>query len=305
MKTKEFSFPSSSALCDIKCKMYIPDGEIKYILQIVHGMQEYFGRYDAFATFLASKDVLVVGCDLLGHGNSTVDDNHLGYFAPKDGDLCVLKDIHELTLITKKEYPNIPYYILGHSMGSFFVRRYMFTYDEDLAGMIIMGTGYQALPMIKAGKLMANLISKTKGEFHRSKLITSIAFSSYNNKFEKRTYVDWLTKDQSIVDKYVNDKYCNYLFTANGFYNMFSCIESLYDKNNLNKMNKDLKLLLVSGQDDPVGDYSKGVNALYDLYLNLGMKKVTKKLYPSDRHEILNEFDKQDVYQDIYDFIQS
>ena len=190
-------------------------------------------------------------------------------------------------------------------MGSFFARRYMFTYDEDLAGMIIMGTGYQAIPLIKAGKILSKLISIFKGEFYRSKLITKIAFGSYNDKFEKRTYADWLTKDHNIVDAYVNDKCCNYLFTTNGFYNMFNCIESLYDKNNLNKINKDLRIFIISGEDDPVGDYTKGPESLYDSYIKLGMKKVIKKYYPNDRHEILNEFDKDDVYEDIYNFIQS
>lgn len=303
MKTEEFSFRSSSDLCNIICKKYIPDGEIKYILQIVHGMQEFFGRYEEFASFLANKNILVVGCDLLGHGASIVDEKHFGYFAKENGDKYVLEDIHTLTKIIKDEYPNIPYFILGHSMGSFFLRRYLFTYKEDLSGAIIMGTGSQPLGLVKSGKLLTKLVKAFKGDFHRSKLITITAFGSYNDKFEKRTHADWLTKDQAIVDKYIRDKRCNYLFTCNGFYNMFNCMETLYDKNNLNKMDKDLRVLFVSGEDDPVGDYTKGVLRVINSFKEVGMKNISYKFYKGDRHEILNELDKKDVYNDIYEFI--
>ncbi|MBQ1476763.1 MAG: alpha/beta fold hydrolase [Erysipelotrichaceae bacterium] len=303
MKIEEFHYRSSSDICDIYAIRYIPEGQIRAILQISHGMQEYIGRYDGFMRYLADHGILVTGNDHLGHGYSIKDKSYYGYFAPKDGDVYVLKDIHELTRLTKEKYPNIPYFLLGHSMGSFFARRYLFTYGGELSGAIIMGTGHQGKGLVSMGKMMAKILAKQKGDFYRSKTLTATAFGSYNKRFEGRTSVDWLTKDTAIVDKYLNDERDNYLFTCNGFVGMFSCIETLYSKSNLNRMPKDLPVLFVSGEEDPVGDYGKGVQKAAETFRDAGMKDVEVKLYPGDRHEILNELDKEKVYQDLENWI--
>ena len=304
MKIEEFKYHSSSDVCDIYAIRYVPEGEIRGVLQIAHGMQEFIGRYDLFMRWLCGKGYVVTGNDHLGHGYSIVNKDYYGYFAPKDGDVYVLKDIHTLTEMTKKLYPDVPYFLLGHSMGSFFARRYLFTYPEELDGAIIMGTGHQPLGLVKSGKMMASMVRKFKGDFYRSPLITSTAFGSYNKRFEGRTRVDWLCKDHEIVDKYLKDERDNYLFTANGFVGMFSCIESLHDKDSLNKMKKDLPVLFVSGEEDPVGEYTKGVKAAAQTFIEAGMKNVEVKFYPGDRHEILNELDKEKVYEDLYQWLE-
>lgn len=306
MRKEEFKFRSTSNVCDIRYVRYIPDGEIKAILQIAHGMQEFIDRYDAFAEFMCSKGYLVTGNDHLGHGGSINSKDDLGFFAEKDGNKAVLNDIHELTLITKKEYPNLPYFLLGHSMGSFYARQYIGEFGMELDAAIIMGTGHQPLPVVKAGMTACRMFAMGKGWRHRSRAVNAMAFGAYNKKFEPaRTAEDWLTKDEKIVDWYINEPRCNYVFTLNGFYNMFVGISRLHDKTLLNNVPKDLPLFFVSGEDDPVGDFGKGVQAAIDSLKEVGVKNIDKKLYPTDRHEILNEFDKLDVYNDIYNWLES
>ena len=305
MKVLSFSFKSSSNLCDISCKKYIPSGEIKGIFQIIHGMTEYFDRYEDFAKFLCENGYVVVGNDLLGHGLSIVNKSYYGYFAKEDGYKKVLEDAHTITKMMKEEFPNKPYYLLGHSMGSFFARNYLFTYPNEVDKAIIMGTGQQSNGLISFAKLLCKTIGLFKGEFYRSKLIANLTTGNYYKRIDNpKTVADWLTKDEEIVDKYVNDERCTFIFTINGYYNMFDLISSLLNKDNLNKMNKDLNVLFVAGAQDPVGDYGKGVIAAADSFKEVGMKNVDLKLYEEDRHEILNELDKKDVYGDILNWLE-
>ena len=306
MKKEEFKFRSTSDVCDIRAVKYIPEGEPKAILQIAHGMQEFIDRYDKFAEYMCSKGYLVTGNDHLGHGGSINSEEDRGYFCEKDGNKAVLNDIHKLTEITKKEYPNKPYFLLGHSMGSFYARQYIGEFGYELDAAIIMGTGHQPLPVVQAGMAACRMFALGRGWRYRSKAVNAMAFGAYNKKFAPaRTNEDWLTRDEKIVDWYINEPRCNYIFTLNGFYNMFLGISRLHDKNLLNNVPKDLPLFFVSGQDDPVGDFGKGVKAAVDSLKNVGVKNIDMKLYPNDRHEILNEFDKEQVYEDLYNWLES
>lgn len=307
MKKEEFSFRSTSDVCDIRAVRYIPDGDIKAILQISHGMQEFIDRYEKFAEYLCEKGYLVTGNDHLGHGGSVKSKEDWGYFADKDGNRALIEDLHKLTTITKEKYPNKPYFLLGHSMGSFYARQYICEYGNELNAAIIMGTGHQPLATVKAGMLACKMFAMgKKGWRHRSKAVNAMAFGAYNKKFEPaRTSVDWLTKDEKIVDWYLNEPRCTFMFTLNGYYNMFLGISRLHDKNLLNNIPKELPLLFVSGQDDPVGDFGKGVEAAANSVKEVGCRNVAVKLYPGDRHEILNELDRQQVYEDLYNWLQN
>ena len=303
-RKEEFYFNSTSGTTKIHAVRYIPDGEIKAILQISHGMVEYIERYEAFALFLNSKGILVTGNDHLGHGKSVNSKEEWGYFAKEDGNRAVLYDLYQLTKITKEKYPNIPYFLLGHSMGSFYARQYLAEFGQELSGAIIMGTGCQPLALVHAGRFLTKTISLFKGWKYRCNFINNMAFGSYNKHFEPaRTTKDWLSKDTAIVDKYVADERCNFIFTLNAYYNMFTGISRLYDKKLLSNMPKDLPVFFVAGEDDPVGDYGKGVLKAVDMFKNAGMKNVKVKLYPTDRHEILNETDREQVYNDLYSWL--
>ncbi|MBQ9424741.1 MAG: alpha/beta hydrolase [Erysipelotrichaceae bacterium] len=305
MKKEEFRFRSTNDAVDIRAVRYIPEGEIKAVLQIAHGMVEFIDRYEPFAKFLCSKGILVTGNDHIGHGGSVNSEEEWGYFG-EDGNRHVLDDMHELTKLTKEAYPNLPYFLMGHSMGSFYARQYLGDYGDELKGVIIMGTGFEPLFKVKAGMLVCRVIALFKGWKHRSNFVNNMAFGAYNKKFEpNRTRADWLTKDEKIVDWYVNEPRCSFMFTLNGYVNMFEGIARLHDKALLDRIPKDLPVLFVSGEDDPVGTFGKEVIASVDSLKDAGMKNVDLKLYPNDRHEILNETDKETVFEDLYQWIKA
>lgn len=305
-RKEEFYFTSSCGTTKIHAVRYIPEGDIKAILQITHGMVEYIERYEAFAQFLASKGFLVTGHDHLGHGKSIHSKNDLGYFADEDGNRAVLYDIYQLTQITKEAYPNLPYFLMGHSMGSFYARQYLCEFGQELTGAIVMGTGCQPKALIQFGRLLIRIIALFKGWHYRCHLVDNMAFGSYNKAFEPaRTTKDWLSKDSEMVDRYVADKLCGFTFTLNAYYNMFTGIHRLYDKKLLTNMPKELPIFFVAGDKDPVGDFGKGVKKVVSTFKELGMKEVQLKLYADDRHEILNETDRDQVFTDLYRWLHS
>ena len=303
MKKEEFRFRSTNDKVDIRAVRYEPEGEVKAILQIAHGMVEFIDRYENFANYLCDRGFLVVGNDHIGHGGSVNSEDEWGYFG-EDGNRHVLDDMHELTKIIKKEYPDKPYFLLGHSMGSFYARQYLGEYGDELKAAIIMGTGFEPALKIRGGMLVCKVIALFNGWKHRSEFVNQMAFGSYNKKFEPaRTRADWLSKDEKLVDWYINEPRCSFMFTLNGYYNMFAGILRLHDKKLLNNVPKDLPILFVSGEDDPVGTFGKEVKNSVRSLKDCGVKNVEIKMYPNDRHEILNETDKEMVYEDIYKWL--
>ncbi len=306
MKKESFYFESKVDGKRIHAVKYIPETEVNAVLQIAHGMVEYVERYEDFAEFLCQRGILVVGNDHRGHGSTVESDAEFGYFCEKNPAAAVLSDLHTLTEIIKEEYTELPYFLLGHSMGSFFARRYLCEYGELLSGAIIMGTGCQPRILVKSGKLLTRIITSFKSDKHRSPFIESVAFGAYNNRFKpQRTNKDWLTKDEEIVDKYIAEKRCSFQFTLNGYYGMFDCIDSLYNRRSLSNMPKELPVLFVSGSLDPVGEFEKGVRRAYSHFEGVGMKNIQLKFYEDDRHEILNETDRSAVYEDIHFWIEN
>jgi len=282
---------------------YVLEGKIIAVLQIAHGMVEFIDRYENFAAFLASKGILVVGNDHIGHGGSVKSEEDWGYFG-ENGNRVLLDDMHELTRLTKEKYPNLPYFLLGHSMGSFYARQYLGEFGNELDGAIIMGTGLEPLFVVKGGMFLCKLIALFKGWRYRSNFVNQVAFGSYGKKFEPlRTRADWLSKDEALVDWYINEPRCSFLFTLNAYYSMFEGIARLHDKKLLEKVPKDLPIFFVSGEDDPVGSFGKEVVYSVETLKEVGVKNIDLKLYPNDRHEILNETDKETVYADLYEWL--
>lgn len=215
-RTEHFYFASHAPGRQVHGVRWIPEGQPRAVLQITHGMVEYIERYQDFAQWLNERGFLVTGHDHLGHGNSIRTKADYGYFADEDANGTVLADVHRLTQLTKESYPGLPYFLLGHSMGSFYARQYLCQYGEELDGAIIMGTGCQPRLLVRAGKLLTTLVAAFKGWNHRSKLVTNVAFGGYNKRFEPiRTPKDWLTRDEAIVDAYIADERSSFIFTLN------------------------------------------------------------------------------------------
>jgi len=297
MPQKEmFTYLSADGKTKIHACRWIPDEPPRAILQIAHGMVEYIDRYEPFALYLNALGILVAGNDHLGHGDSVTDRENWGYFADEDSCDVLLQDMHVLTKLTMARYPGIPCVLLGHSMGSFLARNYLCHWGGELAGAILMGTGYRPKGLVQLGKTICSLLAKGKGWHHRSRFVDNMAFGSCNKAFRPaRTEKDWLTRDEEVVDRYLADPRCTFFFTLNGYHTLFTAIGRLYDKAELAKMPKDLPVLFVSGEMDPVGDFVKGVRLAADTFLAAGMRDVDLWLYMG-RHEILNETDRDLVF---------
>ena len=301
-----FYLPSTNNKNQLHVMMWQPQSsKPRCILQISHGMIEHIERYDEFASYLTSKGILVIGNDHLGHGRSVNSPEELGYFNAEDGSKTVVDDLHTITLFAKEAFPNVPYFLLGHSMGSFLARRYLMTYGNELDGAIIMGTGQFPPLAVKCGLAILALLKKIKGDTYRSKTLSNLGFGSYNNAFKPtRTTHDWLSKNTESIDRYLADPLCTFLFTLNGYETLLNTFGFIGDKKNIAKLPKHLPLFFVAGEDDPVGGQGKMVIKIYETYRDSGITDISLKLYPNDRHEILNELDRFTVYSDIYEWLE-
>lgn len=275
------------------------------ILQISHGMVEHLGRYDEFAEFLSDRGIIVIGNDHLGHGLTAKEGDH-GFFGAEKSK-TVVDDLYEVTKYAKKTYGSeLPFFLFGHSMGSFMARRYIMTYGSELTGAIISGTGSQPSLALIGGKLIANITGLIKGERHKPKLIKQIAFGSYLKRIENpKSKSDWLSKDEEIVKKYDNDKFCTFDFTVDGYKTLFDSISFIQKKENIDKIPKNLPILFISGTEDPVGNYGKDVESVYDIYDKAGVSDIEMMLYHDGRHEMLNEIEREGVFEDVYEWVNN
>ena len=306
MTKKEFYYPSADGETQIHAIRWEPEGEPKAILQIIHGMVEYIDRYNDFATFLAEEGFLVTGEDHLGHGASVKSDEYHGYFGEK-GNEWVIADIHKLRQMTHDEFPDTPYLMLGHSMGSFLIRQYITeddaSYADGLTGVIVMGTAWQPDAVMKFGKLLAKMRGLDDPNADASN-IEKISFGSYLKRIDNpKTISDWITRDDEIVAKYRANPWCTFSFTPNAYYHMFDGMLKAHDKKRMQKLPAGLPILFCAGAEDPVGNYGEGVRKAFQEYVKNTECDVQLKIYDDDRHEILNELDKDKVYQDMLGFI--
>lgn len=284
---------------------WTPEGQPKAVVQIVHGIAEFVERYDDFANFLTDHDIAVVGEDHMGHGQSINGDGIQGYF--HGGWFTAIEDTMQLMRDTMEAYPGVPYILFGHSMGSFMARTILCKYPASgIHAAIICGTGWQpsfALPALI--KVVEGICKKT-GETNPNETLQGMVFGSYNKKVEHpRTPFDWLTRDAKIVDDYIAHPLCGFTASCGLLREMLKGIHYIQQKNNLAAMNKDLPVFFIAGGDDPVGPYGKGVQKCADTFVSVGMTDVKTKIYPLCRHEILNEINKEEVYEDVLRWIQT
>lgn len=305
MKTKEYSYRSKSNLCEIKAWQWYPDdkSKVKAVLQIHHGMAEHCGRYKNCIKAFTDMGYAVFMNDMINHGKSNKDKSMLGHFGDKDGYKDIIADAKTLMDIAKKEYPDKKYIISGHSMGSLIMRCFINEYGCCFDGAVFIGTS-GSNPLANVSIALTNIIGAVKGKTYKSETLQKLGFGAYDKPFEHRTHYDWGTRDTASVDDYQQDEYCGFIFSAMGYKDLAKlCIECNTD-DWANNVTKDMPLLLISGSMDPVGNYEKGVKEVYDRLVNTGHTNVDIKLYPEARHEILNELNKEEVYEYIDNFIE-
>ncbi len=307
MKFDVTSFTVESALKPVMIHgvYYSPvvKANAKAIVSIAHGMAEHKERYEEFASFLAENGYAVFVHDHLGHGESVENDDYLGFFGEEDGWKNLVNDCKTVIRYAREIFEGRPVVLFGHSMGSFVARAYTKLFDLDLDAAVFCGTS-GANPAAGIAVKLADAVARSKGNLYRSELINTLAFGTYNKKFKpQRTAFDWLTSDNEIVDKYVADKYCGFLFTACGFRDLFSVLRYVSNKNWYTGVRKNLPILIVSGDADPVGEYGNGVKQVVADLKKTGHNDVEFILYKGMRHEILNEVERSDVMKDVLDWL--
>lgn len=287
----EFTFLSSDGKTQLHGMLWEPEGtEPRAVLQLCHGVGEHIARYDGFARALNAQGIAVAGHDHLGHGSSLPEGGTPVYFGAGNTWNTVVDDIYVLHQRLKQRYPHTPLCIMGHSMGSFLTRTYLIRYPGTVRAAILMGTGWQPHAAITGGLALANAIAAVAGENSTSELVTELAFGSYNKPFApNRTKSDWLSADEANVDAFIADPMCYSDATVGLFRQMLHGIRFNQRMSHLRQMDKDMPVLFVSGDKDPVGACGKGVRQSFAAFRAAGMRDCTLKLYPGLRHEILNE----------------
>ncbi len=276
-----------------------PEGAPKAVVQLLHGMAEHIERYDWISRRLCDDGYVVAGHNHRGHG-AECKKEELGYFAKKNGWLCLIEDAHQISARLKDMYPALPFVLLGHSMGSFAAREYAIRYGNELNALVLSGTGFYSAPLCLAGQIMAKLSAQKKP----TGLVDKLAFSGNNKPFEPaRTSFDWLSRDQQEVDKYIADDRCGFVFTGSAFADFFGGLRRLTDVERLKKMPSDLPVYFLSGDHDPVGQMGKGVLKTAKEFEEAGLNDITVKLYAGGRHEMFNEINRREVAENLAEWL--
>lgn len=278
---------------------WTPDGEIRGIVQIVHGIAEFVERYEEFAVYLNSQGYLVVAEDHMGHGQSIAGGSTQGFF--HGGWFAAVEDTMKLMKDTMAAYPGVPYVLFGHSMGSFMARTVLAKYpDSGIAAAVICGTGWQPTAALPALIGVVEVICRKTGEENPSDFLQRMVFGGYNKRIAApRTGCDWLTRDDAVVDAYAEHPLCGFTPACGLLRDMMKGIYYVQQRKNLRNMKKHLPVFFIAGGEDPVGPYGKGVEKAAKEFKKAGMINVACKIYPECRHEILNELNRQEVYADV------
>ncbi|MCP5052694.1 MAG: alpha/beta hydrolase [bacterium] len=302
MKSETFTFKEVTGL-DIFVYKWIPDGEIKAIVQIAHGMAEMALRYERFAEKLTAEGFLVYANDHRGHGQTAGEPGKVGDLGD-DGFNNMVRNLRQLQEIIVEEYQDLPFFMFGHSMGSFVMQRYICLYGDRMRGVLLSGSNGREGFLLNIGRIISWLESKIRGRKARSKLMSVLTFGTFNKKFKpNRTLFDWLSRDEKEVDKFIEDPFCGCIMTAGFFYDFMGGMKLKENKKEIAKVPKELPIYIFSGDMDPVGKYGKGVMKLVNTYEELGIKDLQHKLYEGGRHEMLNETNRREVMQDVVDWL--
>lgn len=277
---------------------WTPEGEPRAVCQIIHGIAEYVERYDSFAEYLCGLGFAVVAEDHMGHGQSVNGGGIRGYF--HGGWFTAVDDSYQLLRDTRAEFPELPYVLFGHSMGSFMTRTILIQHpDSGIDAAVICGTGWLPEHLLPAAQRVLNKVCSRRDTTGPSPMLQRLMFAGYNQRVEHpRTAYDWLTRDAKVVDAYIANPLCGFVASAGLIRDMAEGVTYIQQEDNLEKMRRDLPVLFLAGGDDPVGSYGKGVRKAAEAFRTAGMTDVAEKIYPLCRHEVLNEINREEIWQD-------
>lgn len=304
MIKQEGYFESANGVNKVKYYIRLPETNPRGILQIVHGMCEYFERYEELCSYLCDRGIIVCGNDHVGHGESVENDDQLGFFAESDGDRAVVSDVAALRDIMRKKYRMLPYVMLGHSFGSFVARAYAASNSDAIDALILSGTSGQKMP-VRSGRALCKLVGALRGKKHRSKLIHSVVFGGYNKRFKVKdpTGYEWVTSDPEALKKYASDKKCTFMFTVQAYLDMFALISYIQSDKWYADLSPALPIFIMAGENDPLSEYTSGI---FEMMKKLKDKNVTDleyRIYKNERHELLTGLSKLDAFEDVYDWM--
>lgn len=303
IEKKSFTFPAAEEAI-IHVFSWLPELEsIKGVVVIAHGMAEYANRYDEFARFLAQNNFAVYAPDHRGHG-FTLTSSKVGFFSKKDGWELVLSDLHKLIKITKEKHPEMPTILFGHSMGSLLARNYAIDYGRFIDKLILSGTATDPGFLSVFGRYLAKTLSFLIKPHTQSRLLTMLTFAGANKTYKpKRTKFDFLSRDNNAVDKYISDPLCGFDCSTSFYVDLLTGLQYVNKLGNVRKIPTSLPIFIISGDDDPVGDYGEGVKKAYQQFLDTNHKNTSLKLYPGARHELVNEINRKEVFEDVLSWI--
>lgn len=305
IRTTHFHYPSARDGCSIHALEWAPEGPPRGIVHLVHGISEHIGRYDETARFLAEHGFLVCGEDHLGHGR-TVTDGSYGFFAPENGWTLAARDVRALRKLEGARHPNLPYFLLGHSMGSFLTRTYLILWPGTVSGAVLMGTGQEPAPLVALGKRISALECRRLGPRGVSPLVHTLSLGAYNRRFRpSRTPSDWLSRDPAEVDAFLADPLCQSRPTVSLFRDMMGGLQLIARRDQLARMDPSVPVCFLSGQEDPVGGMGRGVEQVVRMFQDAGCRDLSLHLYPGARHELFHEQNRREVWADLLDWLEN
>jgi alpha-beta hydrolase superfamily lysophospholipase len=298
------SFISPDKETEIVYYVYTPDETPKAVFQIIHGMCEYMERYEHFAEYLCDKGIVVCGFDMRGHGKSAKTKDDLGYFGAKKGYDYFSKDTEELRLIMREKYRRLPYIMFGHSMGSLVLRDYIVDHGTDIDGAILSGTVGGKYPL-KQGIALTEFTARFKGGRSRRESLKDAIMKVFDMEFEEKTPRAWISRDTNVGIENDKDEMCDFTFTSRGFNDLLHLYDNVSYPEWAEDVPKSLPIFIISGSDDPIGGKGKGVTEVYESLVDAEINNLTFKLYEGARHELVNETNKEEVFEDIHDWCES
>ncbi len=304
---REFDFPSANDGIPVKVREWTPNvAEPRALIQLVHGMGEHIARYEPFARYLADLGFVVFGNDHLGHGQTARTPEEIGHFADHHGWDDLVEDMRTLMAIERDRYPGLPCFLYGHSMGSFLARTYVIRHpDIHLDGMLLSGTNFMPRIATTVGLTLFSASRLLFGPRSRPVRLDKMIFGGYNRLFApERTPRDWLTRDHAIVDMYMGDPLCGFVFTSAAFQDLMRGLIEIVRKDRIQQMDPALPVFLLCGEFDTVGGCGEGVRLTAEAFTKAGLRRPDVRVFPGARHEILNETNRDEVFGVVRDWLE-